>query len=320
MKRILGIILVLALAAGAVAGCGNGGRQAATPRHLILATGRAGGTYYPYGTAIAKVFNSKIANMDVIVQETGASVENLRLVSKGEADLAIVQSDMLDYAFAGREMFKDKLPNIRAVAILYPEIIQVVVRADSDIRSFADIKGKRFGVGAPGSGTEANFRQLLEVHGFDYKAMSPGYFSFAEGADQLRDGLVDGFIVNAGIPNPAIADLGADIRIIGFPDEVIAKVMGKYPFFTVYTIPPHTYRGQNEPVKTLAVQATLIANADLGDEIVYNITKTLFEYREELAREHPKGRELSLESAVKGLSAPLHPGAERYYREKGLIK
>lgn len=319
MRKLLAMLLALALTVGLVAGCG-GGQQPAKRTELIMATGGTGGTYHPYGTAMAKLVSGKIANINIAVQATGASIENLRLVNKKDADLAIVQNDTLDYAYNGREMFKDKLTKVRTIAILYPEIIQIAVRADGGIKTFADIKGKKFGVGQPGSGTEANFRQLLDVHGFEYKALAPVYFSFAEGADKFRDNLIDGFIVTAGIPNPAIVALEGSmaVRIIGFSDEVIARLLGNYPFLTRYEIPANTYRGQREPVKTVAVQATLIANADLGDDIVYNITKTLFENQAELAQAHPKGKELSLQSAVSGVSVPLHPGAEKYYREKGI--
>lgn len=323
MKHLMAIIATFILAVGLLAGC-NGQQQPAKSQQLILATGGVGGTYHPYGIALANLFNGKIANINVIPQNTGASIENLRLVNKKDAELAIAQNDMLDYAYGGREMFKDRLPNIRAIATLYPEVIQIVVRADSDINTFGDIKGKKFGVGPPGSGTEVNFRQLLDSSGFDYKALAPAYVSFAQGADQFKAKLIDGFIVTAGTPNPAIANLGAGaepaIRIIGLPEGMIARLTQKYSFLTPYTIQPNTYRGQTEPVKTLAVQATLITNSEVSDDVIYIITKTLFESRGELAQTNDKGKELSLETALAGISVPLHPGAAKYYREKGLIK
>jgi TRAP transporter TAXI family solute receptor len=320
VKNLLAIIFIVILATGVLAGCGEK-QQPAKPQQLILATGGVGGTYHPYGVALAKLLNGKIANISITPQATGASLENLRLVNRKDAQLAIVQSDLLHYAQGGREMFKDKLSNIRAIATLYPEAIQLVVRPDSGINTFVDIKGKKFGVGPPGSGTEANFRQLIGISGFDYKALVPAYVSFDQGAEQFRDNLIDGFIVTAGVPNPAIASLGPDnIRVIGLSEEMIANLTLKYPFLTPYTIRPNTYQGQPVAVRTLAVQATLVASSEVSADIIYEITKNLFENRAELAQAIDKGQELSPETALVGIATSLHSGAARYYRERGLIK
>lgn len=321
MKRLLAITVICLLAIGMLAGCGSQ-ETAKKTTQLILATGGTAGTYYPLGGAMAQIFNTKVPNVNVTAQSTGASVENLRLVNKKEAELAIVQNDMMDYAYNGKEAFKEKLPNIRGIAILYPEIIQIVVSADSGINSIADFKGKRIGVGAPGSGTEANTRQLLDVYGLDYKVMNPHYLSFAECADRFKDKQIDGFIFTTGIPNSAVQEIASQhsIKLVSIPDDMIAKLVQKYPFLTAFTIPANTYKGQTEPVKTVAVQATLIVNPDVKEDIVYNITKALFENQADLAKAHAKGKELSLEKAVKGMSIPLHPGAAKYYKEKGIIK
>ncbi len=324
MRKVLAIVAVTVLVAGLFTGCG--GAQKATaptkPTRMILATGGTAGTYHPYGGDLAQIFNSKIPNTNVTAQVSGASIENLRLVNKKEAELAIVQNDTMDYAYNGKEMFKDKLSNVRGIAILYPEIIQVVVRSDSGINHFGGLRGKKVGVGAPGSGTEANFRQLMDVCGLDYRSLSPAYLSFAESADQFKEKNIDGFIVTAGIPNSAINDISAQhsVKILAFPDDMIAKLGQKYPFLTPYTIPANTYKNQAEPVKTVAVQATLIVNAEVRDDVVYNLTKALFENQAELAKANIKGKELNLQAAVKGMSIPLHPGAEKYFKEKGVIK
>jgi TRAP transporter TAXI family solute receptor len=326
MKKALAFLVVVVMVAGLIAGCGGGAKEqpkpAAKPTQMILATGGTAGTYYPFGGAMAQIFNTKIANMNVTAQATGASIENLRLVNKKEAELAIVQNDTMDYAFNGKEMFKEKLPNVRGIAILYPEIIQVVVRADSGIDNIGQLKGKKVGVGAPGSGTEANFRQLIDVYGLDYKAMSPAYLSFAESSDQFKDKLIDGFIVTAGIPNSAIMDISAQhsVKILAIPDDMIAKLTQKYPFLTPFTIPANTYKNQAQPIKTVAVQATLIVSSEVKEDVVYNITKALFDNQADLAKAHAKGKELSLENAVKGMSIPFHPGAAKYFKEKGVLK
>lgn len=325
MKKLFVIMVVVTMLAGILAGCGGSTSTPAAPQkatQMILATGGTAGTYYPFGGAMAQVFNSKAPNVNVTAQSTGASVENLRLVNKKEAELAIVQSDMMDYAYNGKEAFKEKLTKITGIAILYPEIIQIVVRADSGINSIADLKGKKVGVGAPGSGTEANFRQLIDIYGLDYKQLEPLYLSFSESADQFKDKHIDAFIIVAGIPNSAIQDIGSqhNIKILPISDDMIAKVSQKYPFLAAAVIPANTYKGQTEAVKTVAVQATLIASAEVKDDVIYNITKALFENQADLAKAHAKGKELSLEKATKGMSIPLHPGAAKYYKEKGIIK
>lgn len=322
MKKYLVIFVVCMMAVGMLAGCGGSQTTSQKKAQMILATGGTAGTYYPFGGAMAQIFNSKVPNVNITAQATGASVENLRLVNKKEAELAMVQSDMLDYAFNGTESFKEKLPNLSGIAVLYPEIIQLVVRADSGIDTIADLKGKKVGVGAPGSGTEANFRQLIEAFGMDYKVLNPQYLSFSESADQFKDNHVDAFLVTAGIPNSAIQDIATqhNIKILSLSDDKIAQLTQKYPFLAPATIPPNTYKGQTEAIKTVAVSATLIVNPQVAEDVVYNITKALFENQSELARASAKGKELSLETAVKGMSVPFHPGAAKYFKEKGILK
>jgi uncharacterized protein len=289
---------------------------------LILATGGTAGTYYPFGGAMAKIWNSKIPGMNVTAQATGASAENCRLVNKSEAELAIVQSDTIDFAFKGIESFKEKLPGLNAVAVLYPEIIQLVVRADSPIKNFADLKGMKVGVGAPGSGTEANFRQLLDAYGLTKDDVKAQYLSFSESAEQFKDKHIDAFIVVSGIPNSAVMDIGAmhSIRILDIDAVASAKLSQKYPFLAPVKILANTYKNQSDEIKTMAVMAVLIANPAVKEDVVYNLTKTLFDNQNELAQAHAKGKELNIETASKGVSIPFHPGAIKYYKEKGLMK
>lgn len=310
----LAVVMVLSIA---LTGC------APQKTNLIMATGGTSGTYYPFGGAMAQIFNSKIENMNVTAQSTGASVENLKLIGKKEAELAIVQNDMTDYAYNGTEAFKDgKIENVRAIATLYPEVIQIVASADSGIVNLADIKGKKFSVGAPGSGVEANARQILDVMGMTYNDFEPNYLSFSESSDSLKDKHIDGFLFMSGIPNAAIQDTATTTKLtfVSIPDDIIQKIIEKYPFFTAYTIPAGTYNGQTSDVKTIAAKATLVVGAEVKDDVVYSLTKALFENQPELATAHAKGAELKLEEAVKGISVPFHPGAEKYYKEVGAIK
>jgi TRAP transporter TAXI family solute receptor len=219
--------------------------------------------------------------------------------------------------------FKDgKIANVRAIATLYPEVIQIVASVDSGINTIADIKGKKFSVGAPGSGVEANARQILDVLGMTYNDFSPNYLSFSESGDAFKDKHIDGFLFTSGIPNAAIQDITAttELKYVSIPDDVVKKLIEKYPFFTAYTIPAGTYRGQTSDVKTVAVNATLVVGSEVPEKVVYDLTKALFDNQAELATAHAKGKLLSLETAVKGISIPFHPGAEKFFKEKGAIK
>lgn len=327
MKKLLVLLTISLLVIGLAAGCGGGGdkKPEAAPVKsvkMILATGGTAGTYYPYGGAIAQIWNSKIPGMNVTAQATGASVENIKLVNKKEAELAMVQTDIADYAANSKEMFKEAMPKVRGIAILYPEYIKVLVRAESGINSIADIKGKKVSVGAPGSGNEANSRQLLDIYGLDYKQVTPLYLSYAETAEQFKDKHLDVFMMTTGIPNSAVMDIATqhNIKLLNIPDDMIEKTIKKYPFMAKVTIPANTYKGMTAPVNTVAVQAVLVVNSEVDESTVYNLTKALFDNQPDLAKAHAKGKELSLEKAISGISIPLHPGAIKFYKEKGIIK
>lgn len=289
---------------------------------MILATGGTAGTYYPFGGAMAKIWNSKVPGVNVTAQATGASAENIRLINKKEVELALVQSDTIDFAYNAKEAFKERLIKMNAIAVLYPEVIQVVVRGDSKINSFPNLKGVKIGVGAPGSGTEANFRQLLDIYGIKKEEVKAQYLSFSESAEQFKDKHIDAFIVTAGIPNAAIMDVSVmqSIRILSIPDDKVVQLTKKYPFLSPMVIPPNTYKNQLSEVKTVAVAAVLIVSSDLPEDAVYKLTKALFENQAELASAHAKGKELNLKKAVTGVSIPFHAGAVKYYKEKGAMK
>ena len=315
MKKVFGACVAVLFLMGAVA-------TVYAADNLVLATGGTAGTYYPFGGAMAKIWNSKIKDMNVTAQTSGASAENVRLVNKKEVELALVQSDTLDFAFNAKEAFKEPLKAMNAVAVLYPEIIQVVVGAASPIKSIADLKGKKVGVGAPGSGTEANFRQLLDAYGMKKEDVNAQFLSFSESAEAYKDKHIDAFIVTAGIPNAGIMDVATqnEIRILSIPADVAAKLTQKYPFLAAVKVPANTYKGQTTEVATVAVNAVLICGSSLSEAMVYNLTKALFENQADLASAHAKGKELNIKTAVTGVSIPYHPGAVKYYKEKGLMK
>lgn len=315
-KTFRTFVLALALAAAPAAVTS----QAA---NLILATGGTAGTYYPYGGAIAQIWNKSIPKMNVTAQATGASKENIRLVGKGDADLAIVQNDVMDYAYNGVELFAgEKVQGFRTLATLYPEVIQIVVDPSSGIKSVADMRGKRISVGDAGSGVEANAKQILEAAGLTFNDLKAARLSFKESASAMKDKQLDGFFVTAGVPNAAIQELSAlaPVRVIPVDATLAAKLMGKYKFYTRTTIPGGTYKGADAAVDTVAVKATLIVRSDLPDAVVYSLTKALFDKQADLAMAHAKGKELSLQSAVQGASVDFHPGALKYYKEVDALK
>jgi uncharacterized protein len=315
MRRLFSVCVAVLFLIGAVASV-----QAAD--HLVIATGGTAGTYYPFAGAMSNIWNTKIKDMNVTAQTTGGSVENVRLINKKDVELALAQSDTLDQAWNGMEAFKEPLKGMSAIATMFPEIVQIVVRADGPIKTFPDLKGKKVGVGAPGSGTEASYRQTLEAYGMKREDVNSQYLSFAESAEAFKDKHIDAFYVIAGIPVSAIMDVSMqnEIRILPLPADISAKLIQKYPFLAAAKIPANTYRGQTEDVPTVAVNSVLIAGNQLKPEVVYNLTKVLFENQPQLAAAHAKGKELNLQRAVMGVSIPFHPGAVKYYQEKGLMK
>lgn len=298
----------------------GGEAKSGETENIILATGGTTGTYYSLGGSIAQLFNSQLDSVNVTAQSTGASIENCRLLGDGEAEIALLQNDILDYAYNGTESFEgSKIENLRAVATLYPEVIQIV--GNPDIKTVADLAGKKVSVGAAGSGTEANARQILEATGLTYDDIKPSYLSFSESADAFKDGQIDAFFVTAGVPNASIQDITAqhDISILAVGSDISAKLLEKYPFYIEFTIPGGTYTGVDDDIDTVAVLAVLATNAEEPEETIYDLTKTLFDNLDELAGSHAKGKEIQLEKATEGLSIPFHPGAEKYFKEAGTL-
>jgi uncharacterized protein len=288
---------------------------------LSIATGGTGGVYFPLGGALASIFNSYVPGVTANAESTGASVANVDLVGQGESELAFIQNDITYYAFTGTEMFADRpaaIDNIRGMAVVYPELIQIVALADSGISSVEDLAGKRVAIGAPGSGTEANARQILAAHGLTYDDLGQADFlSFAEAADQLKNRQIDAAFVTAGIPTAAITEVAttADIIIIPIDSGMISDLASEYPFYVEVVIPGGTYPGNDDDVTTTAVQAMLVVPEDLPEGLVYNMTRAMFEYRQEIIDTHARGNDITLDTALAGMPIEVHPGAQRYYDE-----
>lgn len=285
---------------------------------LSIATGGTSGTYYPIGGALAKVLNENIDNMNASAQSTGASVTNTRLIYNQEVELAILQNDIANYAVNGERQFEgNQVNNMSGVASLYPEVIQIIVRSDAGINSIEDLKGKSVAVGAPGSGAEANASQILEFFGLTYDDIQEDYLSFGEAASRLKDRQIDAAFLTAGIPTAAVMDVAAtqDIKLLNFSDQDIESLNKAYPYLTGVTVPAGTYTGLDNEVQTVALQAILVAESSLSEEVVYNITKAIFENRDTLIAAHDRARDITLDGAQSGMTVELHPGAQKYYNE-----
>lgn len=285
---------------------------------ISLATGGTSGTYYPVGGAIAKVLNENIEGMNASAQSTGASVENTRLIYNEEVELAILQNDIASYAVNGENQFSDnQVNNMKGIAALYPEVIQIVVRDDAGIESVEDLKGKKVAVGAPGSGAEANAKQIIEFFGLTYDDIEEDFLSFGEAASRLKDRQIDAAFLTAGIPTAAVMDVAAtqDISLIDFSDEDIESLNEEFPYLTGVTVPADSYNGMDEDIQTVALKAILVASDSLNEDTVYNITKEIFENRDTLIEAHDRARDITLDSAEDGMTVELHPGAKKYFDE-----
>ena len=341
MKRIialmLGVIMLLSLAA-----CGSDSKateptkaatEAATEAvteapteaakastKMTMGTGGSAGTYYAYGTILGRYMKEK-ANVDVTVVSTDGSKANIQGIQVGDYSLGTVQSDVMSYGWEGTRSFEatGKVDSFRVIAGLYAEAVQLITM-NPEIKSVADLKGKSVSIGAPSSGVYFNAVDVLSAAGLTVDDIKPQYQSFAESTDALKDGKIDAAFIVAGAPTPAISELCAtnSAYLVPIDGDVAKAMMEASPFYTVYTIPAGTYNGQTEDVNTVTVKATLIVDANASEEDVYNITKAIFDNAADIAKEHGKGAELSLENATSGMTAPFHKGAAKYYAEQGV--
>ncbi|MCL2180343.1 MAG: TAXI family TRAP transporter solute-binding subunit [Treponema sp.] len=315
MRKFLVTALIMVILVGVTA-CRDKSEQ------VRMATGGSTGTYYAFGTAVGQILNEK-TGIPISVQSTGASRANIQLINAGEIELAIVQNDVMDYAWRGVDLFNgEQITSFNTMAALYAEVCQIVVSASSGIRSVAELRGKEVSVGDAGSGVEFNARQILDAYGLSFDDIGKHNLSFGASADALRDNKIDAFFCVAGAPTPAIIDLATnrDIAILEIDENFANQLIRRYPFYTRFPIPAGSYRGQVHAVMTVAVKATFIVSTRLSEDTVYRLTKNLFENQALIEAAHVKGTELSPAYATEGISVPFHPGAAKYFREIGAIR
>jgi TRAP transporter TAXI family solute receptor len=289
-------------------------------QQLSVATGGTGGVYFPIGGGIAELINNHIEDYQAVAEVTGASVENMGLISRGDSDLALALSDTVYQAFNGTGAFEGRqLPDLRALASVYPNAVQIVALADSGISSLADLRGKRVSVGAPGSGTEVNASTLLAANGITDADITPERLNFNETADALRDGAIDAGFWSVGPPTSSILNLAAtrEITLIPLSAEEIANAQSAEPVFAPYTLAAGMYDGVEEPVATISIPNALVVSADMDEELAYQITRTIFEFVDELRAIHPAANDTTVDFTMSSTPIPLHPGAIRYFEEIG---
>ena len=289
---------------------------------INILTGGTSGVYYPLGVAIGKIYSDKIPNVKTQVQATKASVENLILLQQGRGELAFTLGDSLKAAWEGDEEagFKSKLDKLRVLGAIYPNYIQIVATSDSGIKTLADLKGKSLSVGAPKSGTELNSRAILAAAGMTYKNIGKvEYLPFAESVDLMKNRQLNATLQSAGLGVASLKDLSTstEITVVSVPKAIVDKIG---PPFVPAMIPANTYTGQDKDVPTAAVVNYLVTSSAVSDDLAYQMTSLIFESLPELVNAHAAGKEIKLETAATGSPVPLHPGAIRYYREKGVMK
>ena len=294
----------------------------AAPTFINVLTGGTSGVYYPIGVALSQLYSNGIEGSKTSVQATKASVENLNLLEAGRGELAFALGDSVADAWNGVEDagFKAPLKKIRAIAGTYPNYIQIVANAESGIRTLEDLKGKRISVGAPKSGTELNARAIFEAAGLTYKDMGKVEFlPYAESVELIKNRQLDATLQSSGLGMAAIRDLASTMKIsfVAIPAEVTAKIDNAA--YEAATIPAGTYDGQDADVPTVAITNILVSHEGVSDEVAYQMTKLMFDNLGRLGTAHSAAQDIKLETATKNLPIPLHPGAERFYKEAGAL-
>ena len=323
MRVVNGIAAAAAVVAALAAGCGSGAENGAPKQRLSIATGGTGGVFYPYGGGVAKIISENLENVEATAEVTAASVDNLKFLKQGTSDIAFTMADTAQDAVQAKDAFADfgSVP-ARSLAVLYSSYVHLVTHAGSGIARVADLRGRTISTGAAGSGTAILAARILEAAGLDpdrdVRAQSLGA---AQSVDALRDRKIEAFFWNGGLPTAAILDLvnspGIEARFISTEDVLPAlrKTYGESLYYRAI-IPRTTYETDAD-IPVVAVANLLVVSDQMPEPLAYDITRLLFEKQQELAVIHPQARDLSLETATEGSPIPFHPGAIRYYRERG---
>lgn len=315
------------------------GATAQEMQFFRIGTGGTAGTYYPIGGLIANAISNPpgsracedggscgVPGLIATAVASNGSVGNVNSINGGQLEAGFSQSDVAYWAQTGTGLWEGQpaVEKLRLIANLYPESIHLVARADAGIASVADLKGKKVSLDEPGSGTLVDAKIILEAFGLTEADIRPEYLKPDQAADRMRDGAMDAFFFVGGYPAGAIAELSSqhDVVLVPISGPEIDKLRATYSFFATDMVPAGTYKGQDAEVATISVGAQMVTSADLSEDLVYGITKALFnETTQKLfANGHAKGKFITLENAVQGAGVPFHPGAEKFYKEAGALK
>jgi hypothetical protein len=302
-------------------------------KFFAITTGGTGGVYYPLGGLLAQALTERVPEVLVTGQAGNASVANCNLIKDHQIESAFVQNNVAFSAYEGKDQFAGKpVKNLRGIASLYPETIQIVARADSGIKSLKDIKGKKLIPGDRGSGTEVDTLNILSVYNLAYKDFGGvDWLGFSGASQRLQDKQADVTFTTAGWPTAAITELSmsTDIVLVSIEEDMIAKITKSFPFYSKVVIPKGTYKGMAVDVPTVTTMAQWVVDEQVPEDLVYKLTKALWEKgadgkkesgAEVMAKVHAQGKNVQLKTALSGMAIPLHAGAAKYYKEKGLIK
>lgn len=313
-----GVFRRMAAVAGTVAcaTCLLAGGSAFASERITIGTGSTGGVYYPLGGGMAQIFSNTIDGVSATAEVTGASIENSRRVGNGEMTLGIGNANTVYFAKEGINGFRQSYP-LQAMAALYPSTFQLVVRADSGIDSIEDLDGKRVAVGPPGGATRVMADAVFEAYGIK---IAPQYLDFTEATESLKDRNLDASVVLAAFPTPTVIDLGttAKIKVLSISDDMVAKIHKEYPYYIGGQLPGEVYDGVGD-VQTIQIWNILFANADADQDMIYKMTKAIFDNHDKLKAIHPAAKQIQAKTAV-NVPIPLAPGAKKYYQEVGALK
>ncbi|MBO5858160.1 MAG: TAXI family TRAP transporter solute-binding subunit [Clostridia bacterium] len=287
--------------------------------NIQVGTGGSTGTYYGFCNVVSTILKEK-TGATLVINSSGASKANILDIDDGIVDMAIVQNDVMDYAYNGTSLFANDgaIKSFSTLGAAYAEVCQIVAKADSGIKTVADLKGKKVSVGDSGSGVEFNAQQILGAYGITFDDINKQNLSFQASADALKDGKIDAFFCTAGAPTVAITDLATTtgIVLVEIDAEHLAALQKDYGFYAAYTVPAGTYKGVDTDATTVAVKATFIVSNELSEETVYQLTKAIYENKDSYT--HDKAKELDINYATSSISVPFHPGAARYFAEVGI--
>lgn len=296
---------------------------ASATTYLSLGTGGVTGVYYPLGGAIANLITHKIPGYNCTAESTGGSVENAMLIYKNKIDIGFVDASSAYNAPRKKGAFAtEDVKNLRGLLSVYPEAVQVVT-LDKNIKTINDLKGKKVAVGSPGSGTEVMAKDLLKLYGITYDDIKEDFLGFGDASSGLKDKTLDAAFIWAGVPTSGIMELGTQhkVRLLNFSADMVKKLKNSHPFCVPVSITSKQYGSLMEDITTIAIPATLQCRAALSDEFVYDFLTVLFNNLPQIAGAHARGGDISLKSALYGMDVNnLHPGAIKFYKEKGLIK